>query len=182
MNYSLNGNLAIAWRDRRLSGMGDTVNFDIFSTISTDGGENFAPNKMMSTISSPYLNLPKGNSFIGVAMSDNSMHSTWADLRTGDIEIYYSNREIATSVEETHKLYDGINIYPNPTNSILNIDYNESLFFPFSYEIVDIYGNITKRDLLKNHQVDVSNLNQGTYFIKLISNEEYSIKVFMVMR
>jgi hypothetical protein len=182
MNYSLDGNLAIAWRDRRLSGKGDTVNFSIFSTISTDGGDNFAPNKLMSTISSPYLNLPKGNSFIGVAMSNNTMHSTWADLRTGDIEIYYSNREIVTSVEETHKLFDGINTYPNPTNSILNIDYNESLFLPFSYEISDIYGNIIKRDLLKDHQVDVSDLIQGTYYIKLIRDVEYSLKKFMVVR
>jgi len=182
MNYSLNGNLAIAWRDRRLSGKGDTVNFSIFSTISTDGGDNFALNKLMSTISSPYLNLPKGNSFIGVAISNNSMHSTWADLRTGDIEIYYSKRELSTSVEETHKLSDGINIYPNPANLIFNLVYNGSLFFPFSYEISDLNGNVIKRDLLQYHQVDVSNLSQGTYFLKLISNEEYSIKKFMVVR
>ncbi len=182
MNYSLNGNLAIAWRDRRLSGKGDTVNFNIFSTISTDGGENFAPNKLMSTISSPYLNLPKGNSFIGVAMSDNSMHSTWADLRTGDIEIYYSNREIATTVEETHKLSDGINIYPNPANSFIIIDNDESMFIPNYYEIYELNGNLVKIERLENSQVDISTLIEGIYLIKLFNKEEYSIKKFVVVR
>jgi hypothetical protein len=182
MNYSIDGNLAIAWRDRRLNGKGDTVNFDIFTTISNDGGDNFAPNKLMSTISSPYLDLPKGNSFIGVAMSNNSMHSTWADLRTGDIEIYYSNREIATSAEETHKLSDGIEVFPNPANTILNIDLNNGLLIPSYYEISDLYGNIIKRDFLKKPHVDISTLSQGTYLIKLISNVEYSTKKFMVVR
>ncbi len=182
MNFSLNGNLAIAWRDRRLSGKGDTVNFSIFSTLSTDGGNNFAPNKLMSTTSSPYLKITKGNSFIGVAMSNDIMHANWADLRSGDIEIFYSNRQLATSAEETHKLSDGINVYPNPANTILNIDFNKNLLLPVSYEISDLDGNIIKKELIGNAQVDVSNLIYGTYFIKLISNEEYSIQKFIVVR
>jgi hypothetical protein len=182
MNYALNGNLAIAWRDRRLSGKGDTVNFNIFSTISTDGGDNFAPNKLMSTISSPYLNLPKGNSFIGVAMSNNSMHSTWADLRTGNIEIYNSNREIVTSVEETHKLSDGIELFPNPANSFIIIDLDKSLFIPDYYEIYELTGNLVKREKLLNFKVDISTLTEGTYFIKLFNKVEYTIKKFVVVR
>jgi hypothetical protein len=182
MSYATNGNLAIAWRDRRLSGKGDTVSFSIFSTISTDGGYNFAPNKLMSTISSPYLNLPKGNSFIGVAISNNSMHSTWADLRTGDIEIYYSSRELATSVEETHVLYDGIELFPNPANSYLIIDFDKSLFIPNNYEIYELNGNSIKKEKLINFQMDISTLIEGTYLIKFSNNEEYSIKKFMVSR
>jgi hypothetical protein len=182
MNYSINGNLAIAWRDRRLSGKGDTVSFSIFSTISTDGGDNFAPNKLMSTISSPYLDLPKGNSFIGVAMSNNSMHSTWADLRTGDIEIYYSNREIVTSVEETHQLCDGIELFPNPANSFIIIDFDKSMFVPNYYEIYELSGNLVKTKNLQNSQVNVSSLIEGTYLIILFNEKEYSIKKFMVVR
>ena len=182
MNYSLNGNLAIAWRDRRLSGKGDTVSFSIYSTISTDGGDNFAPNKLMSTISSPYLDLPKGNSFIGVAMSNNSMHSTWADLRTGDIEIYYSNRELVTSVEETHILSDGINVFPNPSNSFIIIDFDKSIFVPNYYEIYELTGNIVKKEKLDNFQVDISKLIEGAYLIKLFNEDEYSIKKFVVVR
>jgi hypothetical protein len=174
--------LAIAWRDRRLSGKGDTVSFSIFSTISTDGGDNFAPNKLMSTISSPYLDLPKGNSFIGVAMSNNSMHSTWADLRTGDIEIYYSNREIVTSVEETHQLCDGIELFPNPANSFIIIDFDKSMFVPNYYEIYELSGNLVKTKNLQNSQVNVSSLIEGTYLIILFNEKEYSIKKFMVVR
>ncbi|MCX6155313.1 MAG: exo-alpha-sialidase [Candidatus Kapabacteria bacterium] len=182
MNYSLNGNLGIAWRDRRLNGKGDTVNFSIFSTISSDGGDNFAPNKLLSTLSSPYVNISKGNSFIGVAISNTMLHVNWADLRTGDIEIYYSNRKVVTNVEEMHLLSDGVSIFPNPANTFLLVDINKNQLLPTCYEITDINGNLLFQDIMVNSKVDISSLNQGSYFIKLKMNSEYSIKKFIVIR
>ncbi len=188
MNYSINGNLAIAWRDRRLNGKGDTVNFSIFSTISTDGGDNFAPNKLISATSSPYLKVTKGNSFIGVAMSNNTMHVNWADLRTGDIEIFYSNRQVATTVEETHILSDGINIYPNPASETLNILFQnvERITNDYlQYEIFNSNGIIIRAGKLENAQknsINITGLPSDNYILKIINNEEYSIKKVVIIK
>jgi len=197
MNFSPNGHLALAWRDRRTSGKGDTVNFNIFSTMSTDGGMSFAPNKILSTISSPFINVPKGNSFIGVATSDNTLHVNWADLSSGDLDIYYANRQINSSVEELHYLYDGIVIAPNPAKDFIEINWISQDFklpVDFQVRIYNIIGELIlnpSNDLRKLTQfqagsnkikIDVTALKNGIYFVKITNRVGYSIKKFEIVK
>ncbi len=76
-----------------------------------------------------------------------------------------------------------INVYPNPTNNVLNIS-----FTPQSSSVVmnlyDITGNIIKNvtTLNSNNQIDLSELNNGIYFIIVTGNNLFLSRKFVVKK
>lgn len=74
-----------------------------------------------------------------------------------------------------------LNIYPNPTNSILNICFDDKLnYSEFNAEIFDLQGkSIYKQNLnSKENKIYIDNIgiDKGIYFIKIYSNENIIIK------
>lgn len=72
--------------------------------------------------------------------------------------------------------YGKINIFPNPTNSILNIQNCQNT----EYEIVDITGRILKIGKIYDsmQSIDISNFANGNIFIKLKDNQNvYIMKI-----
>lgn len=75
----------------------------------------------------------------------------------------------------------GINLYPNPTNSFLNIELNNSET-NLSFQIFDILGKQVlnrmgnSQDLSK---IDVSNLEDGLYLIKIATKNKSETKRFI---
>jgi hypothetical protein len=61
-----------------------------------------------------------------------------------------------------------IQIYPNPTNSILNIDV-PSDFLNQQYQIVTIFGQIINADIIskEHNQLNVNHLPKGIYFLQI---------------
>lgn len=74
-----------------------------------------------------------------------------------------------------------INCYPNPAKSLLTVENNRSEFF--DYQIVDICGNVVKTSSLKGskNDIDLENLKQGIYFLKLISKQGIVLRKFVKM-
>lgn len=73
------------------------------------------------------------------------------------------------------------NVYPNPTNSILNIELNSS-HTNLTYQIFDILGKqITTETLEAGNlsQIDVSNWNSGLYLIKISTGDKTETKRFV---
>ena len=64
-------------------------------------------------------------------------------------------------------------IYPNPVNNILFIENNENL----EYKIYDITGKFVLNGI--NNQINVSGLEKGVYFIKLIKEEKVLTQQFI---
>jgi len=66
---------------------------------------------------------------------------------------------------------DEFSIYPNPTNGILNIDNKSNL--NFELQIFNNYGQLvfSQNDINNNVKIDLSILNTGIYFAKIISSE-----------
>ena len=56
---------------------------------------------------------------------------------------------------------------PNPVSTFLDLDSEEKT----KYEVYDVFGNlILKQDELKfHHNINLSRLNQGHYFIKIVN-------------
>jgi hypothetical protein len=86
---------------------------------------------------------------------------------------------IATVGVDENALNKAIGIYPNPTSDILNIMNNDADINITSIEVVDALGaiilietNITNG----NHIVDLGNVSEGVYFMKLNTNEGVSIR------
>lgn len=65
---------------------------------------------------------------------------------------------------------EAITIYPNPSNDIVNIQVGKNENKMKSIEIADILGKKVFESKFEN-KINISNLNQGVYFITLISNE-----------
>lgn len=57
-----------------------------------------------------------------------------------------------------------VNLYPNPVEDILNIEYDSAN--PLRYDIIDITGKIVKKDEISK-SINLSTLNSGVYMICL---------------
>lgn len=76
-------------------------------------------------------------------------------------------------IEEFNK--SNIKIYPNPTNDYIIIENTNSTKNLESYNLTDITGKILKTDkIYLNQKIDISNFNQGLYFIE-VTNEDGSV-------
>lgn len=93
--------------------------------------------------------------------------SLWSSIWSFTTDSTLENPEFETSNE--------IKIYPNPVNRILNIKSNETIKEFFVY---DVLGKKVIVDHVSSNSIDVSNLAQGIYIIKVISenNEDYFAK------
>lgn len=64
-----------------------------------------------------------------------------------------------------------ISMYPNPTSNYLIISTN---FDYFSYQLIDIKGNIISSDVVNSNvaKIDFSMFDKGIYFVKVTNNEK----------
>lgn len=74
---------------------------------------------------------------------------------------------------EILKVYNDINynIYPNPTNDIINIDTE----VPLNIELFDIFGNKVLEDF--NTKLNIRNLSPGTYYIRYSNQTKMLVKL-----
>lgn len=94
---------------------------------------------------------------------------------------------ITTSMPPVNNLEESIKIYPNPTNSILNINYTAFQSSEIKIQIVNVLGKIILTQNMDNLgqgdniiSVDISNLNYGTYFCNIIIDNQSVIKKFII--
>ncbi|MEO2059487.1 MAG: T9SS type A sorting domain-containing protein [Mesonia sp.] len=105
------------------------------------------------------------------------------DIIAGDAAIYFDFNEPIITNEVSTEIVDElsvassdfsaqVNLYPNPTSGVVNIQNNSAL----PIENVEVYS-ITGQKVLTStsKQIDLSALNSGVYFVKLIAQEGTSI-------
>jgi len=85
-------------------------------------------------------------------------------LSDTEIQNLYNQSNPALFVKDVSLLDNDVKIFPNPTNSILNIKSIETIK---SIQIIDIAGRITTVSNFENDHVDVSGLADGMYFIEI---------------
>ena len=185
-DFSPSGKLAVAWRDRRLNGIGSTVPFDIYCAISSDSANSFSSNFRATSVSNPYFLVPQGNSFIGCAMSDSSVYLNWGDYRNSpDWDIYFNKTDVSTlntsanEIQPTPK--SAITIFPNPANNAIQVSFAlPSLYSNSVIIIFNLAGQIMKiipvplnQSEIHSQQIDISHFSPGSYFLFLKSNNTY---------
>jgi hypothetical protein len=72
---------------------------------------------------------------------------------------------------------EAVGIYPNPATSVLNIDHAENA----SIEVYNMLGQTLyrKTNISLNEQVNVSNLTEGTYFVKITNGNAVKTAKFI---
>ncbi|VXB38615.1 Por secretion system C-terminal sorting domain-containing protein [Flavobacterium sp. 9AF] len=85
----------------------------------------------------------------------------------GDSESYLFSNNALNS--ESFDLLNSISLYPNPTNSILNISIPVELNYPANYEIYNNLGQVIKSSNINSSdlQINTSEFTNGIYFIKM---------------
>jgi hypothetical protein len=77
-------------------------------------------------------------------------------------------------IEQNQSVSSAWTVYPNPATQNISI-HNPSVFDASQIEIIDLTGQIIKTQTLNpNESIDVSNLANGVYFIRI--NQMQTIK------
>jgi hypothetical protein len=86
-------------------------------------------------------------------------------VKKGDIVLYGCN-EVSYRINLQN--YIQINIFPNPTNSILKFD---SDLVIKSFRIIDITGNCVLQDIIQESKIDLGNFKSGFYIIEFYDDK-----------
>ena len=100
----------------------------------------------------------------------------------------YENEKISTSIidkifieknaESINENTTSLNIYPNPVNDRL---YIETQTLTQTVEVYDIFGRLQQQSAVSGQQsaIDVSDLNSGIYFVKVMTENGEIVKKFV---
>lgn len=86
--------------------------------------------------------------------------------------------EVTLSNEDVSTLDNSLILFPNPTNEIININFSNSVSAA-KIIIYDTTGKIILTNEIENsdsNQINISNLNNGIYFVKIETNEKSETK------
>jgi hypothetical protein len=80
---------------------------------------------------------------------------------------------VAVGVNELNAIKNSFNVYPNPTNGQVNIDFGTLNLSNAEISVMDISGKMVERFRVSNQitQIDLSHIKSGIYFITLMSND-----------
>lgn len=114
-----------------------------------------------------------GTAFVSVMGADEFCVSQPAD----ELEVFVSLSSVS-AVKETNS-----SIYPNPTGGIININVNDASGKSF-VSVYNILGEviISKEVSSDNSQIDLSNVQAGTYFISIRNNDSVRTEKVVVKR
>lgn len=92
------------------------------------------------------------------------------------------SKKTLIGIEENDKYNNVFNIYPNPSNNIININSEINNLNDWKYFITDIAGKQIISNKVEN-TIDVSNLKSGIYFIYFVntkSNQRFTEKISII--
>ena len=111
---------------------------------------------------------------IGQATSINYIRIKWPSgivdqINNPDINNHIIIEEASNTLSIENTLVDNLIMYPNPTRDILNLNL-DNLLYNGKYTITDVSGKIILNAQLNSNRIDVSNINNGVYFLSVTSN------------
>ncbi|NHN27380.1 T9SS type A sorting domain-containing protein [Flavobacterium jejuense] len=111
-----------------------------------------------------------------VSMKYNGIPSTCETFTYGQVEDYTVN--ITSTGKEVDNIVSlpEINLYPNPTSSVLNLT---SITEKATYKVYSLVGQIVLNGKISNSSIDVSTLPVGNYIIEITDNDITTSKQFI---
>jgi len=114
------------------------------------------------------VNMPDANT-----IAIGAPHNGGNGFESGHTRIY-TNLGLNTNILSNNRTF--YNIFPNPTNAIVNINLNETL----NRIKLDVYNNLGQRLITRKYyntseiELNLENLERGIYFIKIQNNNKES--------
>jgi hypothetical protein len=98
-----------------------------------------------------------------------------------DIGAYEFNYpEDAVSVNETD-INSFFSVYPNPAGNYISLSESDTKLYE-SYEIYDISGRLLQKSIFDSNRIDISALESGFYYLRLLSPSGVSSAGFLKMK
>lgn len=166
----------------------DTINVSVWSYDSTNISTKHHKISFSEFESiDPSIELYLFDSYLNV-ISNIRNNSEYDFMISTDVKSYgndrfkliFNNLSIGVSSEIKN---DEIVLYPNPANSNLYLKLNNHSTSTLNYEIVDLMGRIIKVNTLEPQnaltQLNIEEINNGTYFIRISQDGKQYIKKFI---
>jgi len=151
-------------------GFGDE---NIYVVKTNECGESFCNEQIVTIAGAPAS--VSGTNFNVLSTSGGSLVTTNSTVNTISFTEYVLCDSNLVSVNDFSDKNESLNIYPNPASNYLNVENNQNLVVQ-KIEIFNITGKIievkTVEKTEKNLQIDISDLDNGVYFLKVYDNEE----------
>ena len=174
--------------DAIFSNLNDTINYIVYAPqVTTDGLELYytrllkntfnteicvsVRNSVADTFSLPTVVHSNIGFFPEAASPSSDKQRIYFHQKdgTGIFHLYLRYRTGTTGIYEQSKSKN-INVFPNPTNNIFNIDLPNSKE-SFSLAVYSSHGKELFR-IFNNTSVDISNLPNGIYFLTIIQSDK----------
>jgi len=123
-------------------------------------------------LSVPLTNLTPNIEYFYRLRIKNDEGITWSF----DTESFIS--ETSLTVNDFMQTEDQLVVYPNPVNSILNFEFGQ--LNAVEVKIYNSNGQFILSQVVKNSKINIHNLKNGIYYLKLISSE--GIKIVKVVK
>ncbi len=106
------------------------------------------------------------------------MRGAGFNLNVGPV-VFTSVNSSTSKVESNSVL--GMNVYPNPTQELLNVELNDRAIEEYTLQLVSVNGQVLKTLQLTNQltTLDVSELPKGVYMIRLQSTTKHQSQLFI---
>ena len=184
-----NGDVKVGWYDRR-GDIANNINTNYYFATSTDGGDTFGQNTLVTSIPTDFSTVGSTNSNFGIGeynqilSTENYTIPVWTDGRTndGNLNIYAAFLSPTyTGVNRIQTINENIsmkNIYPNPIKTNASVEYTIKKDSKISALIIDNKGVIIKTPLsnkivnkgTNSITFNANDLENGLYYFVLESN------------
>ena len=91
---------------------------------------------------------------------------------------------VVTGIEEAKDIFLNVSAYPNPTTDYLELKVENLQLSELSYKLYDISGKVYQNKEIGNSitKIEMQNLPQGIYFIKVIDTKNKELKTFKIIK
>ena len=91
---------------------------------------------------------------------------------------------VVTGIEEAKDIFLNFSAYPNPTTDYLELKVENLQLSELSYKLYDISGKVYQNKEIGNGitKIEMQNLPQGIYFIKVIDTKNKEFKTFKIIK
>lgn len=92
--------------------------------------------------------------------------------------------ETITGIKSSFNTNDGWNVYPNPSTGVLYIVNSSSVKEASQIQVINSIGQtVLEETITSNYKnIDLSKLNNGVYFVKIVSEKQSSVKRVVLSR
>ena len=156
-----------------------------FTATPANGGapsyQWYLNNALTGTNFSTYSYMPANNDQVYVVLTSSITCQTGSPASSNTVMMVVDN---CTAIQTISQLGSTINIYPNPANNRLFVNFSSVNQTPLSMKMFNSLGQLcfeTNQPLLLNKDgINVSPLNQGTYTLQIIFKDEIVNKTVII--